>query len=83
MSTVIHQPDNSRFVLSKDEKECILEYKLVETSDIQRIDFTSTYVPFGLRGQGLAEKLVEVGLAWAKGQGYQIEASCWYVKKFL
>ena len=47
------------------------------------IDFTHTYVPFALRGQGLAERLVEVGLAWAKEQGYQIEASCWYVKKFL
>jgi predicted GNAT family acetyltransferase len=83
MSTVIHQPDNSRFVLSQDDKECTLEYKLIGTSDIQNIDFSSTYVSFALRGQGLAEKLVEVGLAWAKEQGYQIEASCWYVKKFL
>jgi len=83
MSTIIHQPVNSRFVLSQDDKECILEYKLVGTSDIQKIDFSSTYVPFALRGQGLAEKLVAAGLAWAKEQGYQIEASCWYVKKFL
>lgn len=75
-----HQADNSRFVLSKDDKECILEYKLIGTA---AIDFSSTYVPFALRGQGLAEQLVEVGLAWAKEQGYQIEASCWYVKKFL
>lgn len=77
---VEHQADNSRFVLSKDGKECILEYKLLNASEI---DFSSTYVPFALRGQGLAEKLVEVALAWAKEQGYQIEASCWYVKKFL
>jgi predicted GNAT family acetyltransferase len=83
MGTVIHQPDSSRFVLSQDDKEYTLEYKLIGTSDIQNIDFSSTYVPFALRGQGLAEKLVEVGLAWAKEQGYQIEASCWYVKKFL
>ena len=80
---VEHQPKNSRFVLSQDDKECILEYKLVGTSDIQKIDFSSTYVPFALRGQGLAEKLVAAGLAWAKEQGYQVEASCWYVKKFL
>lgn len=78
-----HQPDNKRFVLRKGDKECTLEYRLVATSDVLNIDFTSTYVPFALRGQGLAEQLVEVGLAWAKEQGYEIEASCWYVKKFL
>jgi hypothetical protein len=85
MQQVEHQADNSRFVLNKDDKECILEYKLIGTADTdnQRIDFSSTYVPFALRGQGLAEQLVKVGLAWAKEQGYQIEASCWYVKKFI
>jgi len=40
-------------------------------------------VPFRLRGKGLAEQLVEVGLAWAKEQGYDIKADCWYVAKFL
>ncbi len=88
MIKIEHQSVNNRFVLTKDEKECILEYKLLaiaedQTTEIQRIDFSSTYVPFALRGQGLAEQLVEVGLAWAKEQGFQIEASCWYVKKFI
>jgi uncharacterized protein len=93
MMKIEHQSVNNRFVLTKDEKECILEYKLLaiaenenidnQTTEIQRIDFSSTYVPFALRGQGLAEQLVEVGLAWAKEQGFQIEASCWYVKKFI
>jgi len=84
-----HQPDNNRFILAKDGHECVLDYKVSPStrSEINSaasvIDFTSTYVPFGLRGQGLAEKLVEQGLSWAKEQGYQIEASCWYVEKFL
>jgi len=88
MIKIEHQLDNSRFVLTKDDKDCILEYQLMKntenrTSDNSIIDFSSTYVPFGLRGQGLAEQLVDAGLTWAKEQGYQIEASCWYVKKFL
>ena len=88
MITIKHQPDNNRFVLTKDEEDCILEYQLMintenRTNDNSIINFSSTYVPFGLRGQGLAEQLVEAGLAWAKEQGYHIEASCWYVKKFL
>ena len=80
---VEHQVDYNRFVLTKDDNECVLEYCLADTHDGKKIDFTSTYVPFVCRGQGLAEQLVEVGLAWAKEQDYEMEASCWYVKKFL
>lgn len=88
MITIEHQPVNNRFVLSNNEEDCILEYKLSTTTEnqateIKKVDFSSTYVPFSLRGQGLAEQLVAAGLAWAKEQGYQVEASCWYVKKFL
>lgn len=83
MNTIDHQKENSRFVLAKDNHECILDYKITSGSDNTIIDFNSTYVPFALRGQGLAEELVAAGLAWAKEQGYQMEGSCWYVKKFL
>jgi len=74
-----HQPQASRFVLKKDGKECALDYSIRG----KQIDFTHTYVPFALRGQGLAEKLVDAGLAWARAQNYELAASCWYVKKFL
>lgn len=83
MSDVEHQVENNRFVLLKNEHECVLDYTLSGDDGAEIIDFTRTYVPFALRGQGLAEKIVEIGLAWAKEQGYQVEASCWYVKKFL
>lgn len=74
-----HEPQQSRFVLRKDGHESVLAYRLTGTE----IDFTSTYVPFALRGQGLAEELVKEGLAWARSQQFTIEASCWYVQKFL
>ncbi|MAD45270.1 MAG: GNAT family N-acetyltransferase [Oceanospirillaceae bacterium] len=74
-----HQPAQSRFVLRRDNKECVLDYRLSGAW----IDFTHTYVPFALRGQGLAEALVKEGLAWARAQNYQLTASCWYVQKFL
>ncbi len=47
------------------------------------INFTYTFVPESLRGHGIAEKLVRTGIAWARGQGFEIEASCWYVRRFL
>jgi predicted GNAT family acetyltransferase len=88
MNAIDHQVENKRFVLTQDGSECLLEYTLSRTvknqlGDHQRVDFTHTYVPSELRGQKLAEQLVNVGLAWAKEQGYQIDASCSYVRQFL
>lgn len=76
---VEHQPQHNRFVINKEEHECLLEYRVKG----QDIDFTHTYVPFALRGQGLAELLVKEGLAWAQAQQYNIQASCSYVHKWL
>ena len=76
---VIHQAEQQRFIIEQDGHECVLDYVL----EGKQIDFTHTYVPFRLRGKGLAEELVKEGLAWAKSQGYDIQACCWYVRKFL
>jgi predicted GNAT family acetyltransferase len=83
MNTIEHQKDLHRFVLAQDGYECLLEYRLSGADDRQSVDFIHTYVPFQLRGKKLAEQLVDAGLLWAKAQGYQIDASCSYVKKFL
>jgi predicted GNAT family acetyltransferase len=75
-----HQPDQYRFVSQVDGDEAVLEYRLLPDDGI---DFTRTYVPEALRGQGIAEKLVRTGVAWAREQGYEMQASCWYAKRFL
>lgn len=74
-----HQVEKSRFVCAKDGFECVLDYQRAG----EEIDFNHTFVPSELRGQGLAEKLVREGLAWAKEQQLNIQASCSYVQKFL
>lgn len=89
--SVLHQPEKSRFVIVVQPQEldhpleAVLEYRLAKGAGAApaAVDFTRTYVPPSLRAQGLAEALVRRGLAWAKEQGYRIEASCWYVAKFL
>ena len=63
-----------------DGHEAVLEYRLLPDNGI---DFTYTFVPESLRGQGIAEKLVRSGLAWAREQSYELQASCWYVRRFL
>jgi len=77
---IVHQPEHNRFVAEIDGQQALLEYRLLEA---QRIDFTYTFVPPLLRGQGIAEKLVRTGLAWAREQAFDMQASCWYVQRFL
>lgn len=86
MQPVEHRPQQQRFVLPCDGSEARLEYRLLRSaadSPPAGVDFTYTYVPPELRGKGLAEALVRRGLAWAREQDLQIQASCWYVAKFL
>ncbi len=76
---VIHESDNSRFVINLDGQLAELDYLLQG----DEVNFCHTFVPPELRGKGVAEKLVRAGLAWAKAQQLTISASCWYVQKFL
>ena len=75
-----HQPERQRFIVQDGKDEAVLEYRLLQGNGI---DFTRTFVPEALRGQGIAEKLVRTGLGWAREQGYEIQAGCWYVARFL
>ncbi|MEC7547299.1 MAG: GNAT family N-acetyltransferase [Thalassolituus sp.] len=76
---VKHESEKSRFVIEQDGKESVLDYVVSGNT----VNFTHTYVPFRLRGKGLAEELVSAGLTWAKDESLDITASCSYVKKFL
>ena len=74
-----HQQDKQRFIIPFEGYEAVLEYQVSG----KNIDFNRTFVPNELRGKGLAERLVRHGLRWAKSQDLAIQASCWYVQKFL
>jgi predicted GNAT family acetyltransferase len=77
---VIHEPVSRRFVISTDGLESVLEY---QWNGRDAVNFTHTFVPQELRGRGIAERLVRTGLAWGRAQGLQMQASCWYVRRFL
>ena len=84
---IAHQSDNHQFVINLGAAQALLTYEILPSNtrlnNHNICNFTHTFVPNELRGKGLAEKLVRHGIAWAKSQGLQIEASCWYVQKFL
>lgn len=83
MADVQHLPDEQRFVIFYEGSEALLAYRLFKNGAQAAIDFNSTYVPPEFRGKGLAEKLVRTGIKWAKEQGYELHASCWYAAKFI
>ena len=74
-----HQAQHDRFIHRCGDQISVLEYTLTGG----HIDFAHTFVPVQLRGRGIAERLVRYGLGWARDQGFVINASCWYVRRFL
>lgn len=85
MKLVEHHPERNCFTIPMNGKESILQYRYLGTDpeSPEGVEFTRTFVPEELRGQGLAEALVRRGLAWARAEDFRISASCWYVEKFL
>jgi len=47
------------------------------------VNFHHTGVHPGLRGQGVAARLVEAGLAWAQAEQRRVQAGCSYVATYL
>lgn len=75
-----HNLQDQTFYAQVNEEEAELAYSLPE-EDI--IDFTHTYVPESLRGQGIGEQLVEAGFAYAKENRLKIVATCRFVAAFV
>ncbi|MGC1510380.1 N-acetyltransferase [Ketobacter sp. MCCC 1A13808] len=75
--TVEHQPELARFVVNLGSEQAVMTYQLLDEG---KIDFNHTYVPKSARGTGLADILVNEGLVWASTKGFDIQASCWFVR---
>jgi predicted GNAT family acetyltransferase len=76
---VIHDKQNQKFYVIVDDLESHLEY--VKMNDM--LDLNHTYVPYQLRGKGIAAKLVEAALEYARLNGIKIIPSCSYVAVYL
>jgi predicted GNAT family acetyltransferase len=71
---------NHSFQIESDPDSAHLDYEFL--SD-KHVNFTHTYVPFKLRGKGIAEALVQTGLKWAADHNLHVSTSCWYVDKYM
>lgn len=77
--TVLHNPAASRFEARVGTQLAVADYGLADG----RMVFTHTYVPTGLRGHGIAEKLVRAGLEFARSEQRRVVPECSYVAAFI
>jgi uncharacterized protein len=77
---IAHNSEEQAFYAQVDGEEAELAYSLPEEGII---DFQHTFVPEVLRGQGIGERLVEAGFAYAKENGMKIIATCRFVAAFV
>lgn len=70
-------PHGGAFVMEKQGRRVgEMTYRRLDDS---RILVDHTYVNPVLRGQGVARQLLDAAVAWARGNGIRMEASCSYV----
>ena len=74
-----HRPAESRFLQIHGDLEAELTYR--RSDDV--IDFVYTGVPSQLGGQGIAGRIVKVGLAFARAEGLRVRPSCSYVRHYI
>lgn len=75
-----HDENAHQFELVIDGERAYLAYMDLGK---QTLDFYRTFVPGGMRGQGIAAALAETALGYAERAGYSVIPSCSYVERYL
>jgi len=78
--SVEHDPAAHRFTLAASTGTAVLAYA---PAGAKVLELYSTYVPPGDRGRGIAARLVQAAVAYARAEGCRIVPSCWYVAQWL
>ncbi len=76
---VVHNTKENRFEIRIGEHLCVLEYQLQG----QTIFFTHTSVPPELEGQGLAGRLAQTGLGYARENSLKVVPACEFIHVYL
>lgn len=75
-----HDLTNQRFFTIVEGKEAYLQYLIV---DKNVLNYYKTYVPNELRGKGIAGKIVEAAMNYARENNLKIIPTCSYVDTFI
>ncbi|MBA3319296.1 MAG: N-acetyltransferase [Gemmatimonadales bacterium] len=78
--SIEHDRDAHRFTSVAPSGTAILAYA---PAGAGVVELYSTYVPHAERGKGLAGRLVEAAVEYARSEGLRIIPSCWYVAQWI
>ena len=78
--SIQHDTQARQFYLVVDDHKAYLSYMDLGK---KTLDYYRTFVPPGLRGRGLAERITAHALAWAEAEGYSVIPSCSYVERLM
>lgn len=76
---IIYEPEKQRFILTIQDETAHVAYRIENGA----FDIRHTIVPAPLEGKGIASALVKEAYDYARGQGYQIVATCAYAVRWL
>jgi uncharacterized protein len=75
-----HDKERKKFFTLIDGREAYLTYR---NNGDNILIFDHTYVPFNLRGQNIAGKIVKFALDYAKENNFKIIPACSYVHAYI
>lgn len=77
---VEHDAENQIFYITIKNVKAYLQYDQI---DDKTLDYKHTFVPKELRNQGLAGKIVDYALQYARVHGFSVIPSCPFVEKYI
>ncbi len=77
--TPVHAEDRARFEVEVDGKIAYLTYERHGNT----VAMTHTIVPREIEGRGIAGRLTETAVRWAREQSLSIDPQCSYVRSWL
>jgi predicted GNAT family acetyltransferase len=78
--TIHHSTTSQQFTTGPTDNQAELAYSS-PTPGV--IDFTHTFVPEDQRGQGIADKLAETALAYARAHQLRVRTSCEFMASYV
>jgi predicted GNAT family acetyltransferase len=79
-AAVHHDAAARRFTLDVDGAHSVLEYREL---DAATLDYYRTFVPTTLRGRGIASRLTDSALRYARDRGFKVVPTCPFIATYI
>lgn len=84
MVKVVHDSSKSIFrAILQEEEVGHLQYRMLNQNSSKSVDFFHTHTNPVAQGRGVAARMVQNGLQWAKDNNLRVIPSCSYVASYI